>query len=152
MGAMELLETLPQESRFCAIVAESPSVSFREEGYYRFGRPFHVGPWLGRTFFRPTLELGILLVRAWYGVDLNTVAPGKAVVGARTPILLIHGLADRVVLPYHSDWIQAQNPSWITVWRVPGAIHTLAYKTAPLEFEERVLQWFRDHAQPAAPH
>ena len=55
MGGMELLESLPRESRFCALVAESASASFREEAYGRFGRPFHIGPWLGRTFFRPTL-------------------------------------------------------------------------------------------------
>jgi len=77
-GGMELLESLPREPRFCAIVAESASASFREEAYYRFGRPFHTGPWLGRTFFRPPLEAGILFVRLWYGVDLGTVTPEQA--------------------------------------------------------------------------
>ena len=148
MGGMELLESLPHEPRFCALVAESASASFREEAYYRFGRPFHTGPWLGRTIFRPTLETGILFVRLWYGVDLGTVAPEEAVARTNTPILLIHGLKDRVVLPYHSDWIQAKNPSAITVWEVPGAIHTGAYKAAPAEFERRVLQWFGEHTAP----
>jgi hypothetical protein len=151
MGGMELLESLPREPRFCAIVAESASASFREEAYYRFGRPFHTGPWLGRTFFRPPLEAGILFVRLWYGVDLGTVTPEQAVVGTKVPILLIHGLNDRVVLPYHSDWIQAKNPTAITVWKVPGAIHTGAYKAAPQEFEQRVLEWFASHPSPVRP-
>ena len=151
MGGMELLESLPREPRFCAIVAESASASFREEAYYRFGRPFHTGPWLGRTFFRPPLEAGILFVRLWYGVDLGTVTPEQAVVGTKVPILLIHGLNDRVVLPYHSDWIQVKNPTAITVWKVPGAIHTGAYKAAPQEFEQRVLEWFASHPSPVRP-
>ncbi len=128
------------------MVAESASASFREEAYYRFARPFHVGPWLGRTFFRPTLELGILYVRVRYGVDLGTVTPEEAVGGAKTPILLIHGLEDRNVLPYQSDLIQAGNPLYVVVWKVPGAIHTGAYKAAPEEFERRVLQWFVNHS------
>jgi fermentation-respiration switch protein FrsA (DUF1100 family) len=90
--------------------------------------------------------VGILYVRLRYGVDLGTVRPEEAVVGAKTPILLIHGLEDRNVLPYHSDLIQARNPLYIVVWKVPGAIHTGAHKAAPQEFEEKVLQWFANHA------
>ncbi len=145
MGGMELLESLPSEPRLCAIVAESPSASFREEAYFRFGRPFHAGPWLGRTFFRPTLDVGILFVRLWYGVNLDTVAPEQAVVGMRTPVLLIHGLSDRNVPPYNSDLIQAKNPKAITVWKVPGAAHCAASKVAPQEFEKRILDWFAQH-------
>lgn len=103
MGAMELLESLPQETRFCAIVAESPSSSFREEAYARFGRPFHTGPWLGRTFFHPTLDAGLLYVRLRYGLDFEAVSPENAVVGTKTPTPLIHGLNDHNVPPYHSD-------------------------------------------------
>jgi len=55
-----------REPRFCAIVA-SRRRSFREEAYY-LGRPFHTVV-VGRTFFRPPLEAGILFVRLWYGVD-----------------------------------------------------------------------------------
>jgi dipeptidyl aminopeptidase/acylaminoacyl peptidase len=150
MGGMELLESLPSEPRFCAVVAESPSASFREEAYFRFGRPFHAGPWLGRTFFRPTLDAAILFVRLWYGVNLDTVAPEQAVVGMKTPVLLIHGLSDRNVLPYNSDLIQAKNPAAITIWKVPGAPHCGASKVAPEEFEKRVVDWFAQH--PSAPN
>ena len=148
MGAMELLEALPRESRLCAVVAESASASFREEAYVRFGRPFHTGSWLGRTFFRPTVDTGFLYVRLRYGLDLETVSPEQAVVGTKAPILLIHGLNDHVVPPYHSDLIQAQNPSTIVMWKVPGAIHTQAHHAAPQEFEQKVLQWFGDHSKP----
>ena len=145
MGGMELLEALPREPRFCALVAESPSASFREEAYARFGRSLHIGPWLGRTFFRPTLDAGILYARLRYGINLDDVRPADAVVGSKVPILLIHGQADRNVLPYHSDMIQAMNPLSIVVWKVPGAAHCAASKVAPEEFEQKVLQWFANH-------
>ena len=151
MGGMELLESLPHESRFCAVIAESPSASFREEAYFRFGRPFHAGPWLGKTFFRPTLEVGLLFVRLRYGIDLNTVAPEQAVVGTRIPILLIHGLNDRNVPHYNSDLIRMMNPDAITVWKVPGAAHCGASRVAPQEFEERVLDWFGQHSRTEDP-
>ncbi|MGO8762199.1 MAG: alpha/beta hydrolase family protein, partial [Desulfobaccales bacterium] len=98
-------------------------------------------------FFRPTLEVGILFDRLRYGVNLNAVVPEQAVVGMKTPILLIHGLNDRNVPHYHSDLIQAKNPSWITVWKVPGAGHCAVGKAAPQEFQERVLEWFGRHSK-----
>jgi uncharacterized protein len=60
MGAAELLQSLAREPRFCAVIAESPFATFREVAYARFGRPFHAGPWLGRTLFRPTIDFGFL--------------------------------------------------------------------------------------------
>ncbi len=148
MGAAELLQSLPREPRFCAVVAESPFASFREVAYARMGQPFNVGPWIGRTFFRPTVEVGFLYVRLKYGLNMETASPEDAVVGLKTPVLLIHGLDDKNIPPYHSDLIQAKNPAAIAVWKVPGAIHTGAYKAAPEEFKQRILQWFGNHARP----
>jgi fermentation-respiration switch protein FrsA (DUF1100 family) len=145
MGAAELLQSLSQETRFCAVVAESPFATFREVAYARFGRPFHTGPWLGRTFFRPTVDTGFLYVRVRYHVDMEDASPEGAVGRSKTPVLLIHGLADRNIPPYHSDLIQVRNPTSIEVWKVPGAVHTGAYKVAPEEFDRRVLAWFAAH-------
>jgi len=152
MGAAQLLQSLPKEPRFCAVVGESPFATFREVAYARFGRQFHVGPWLGKTFFRPTVEVGILYVRLRYGLNMETASPERAVEGLRIPVLLIHGLSDRNIPPYHSDRIQSHNPSDITVWKVPGAVHTGAHKAAPEEFERRVLGWFATHSAAAPAH
>ncbi len=142
MGAAQLLQALPKEPRFCAVVAESPFATFREVAYARFGRQFHTGPWLGKTFFRPTVDAGILYVRLRYGFNMEMASPEHAVEGMKIPVLLIHGLDDRNIPPYHSDRIQSRNPSSITVWKVPGAVHTGAHQAAPEEFERRVLGWF----------
>ena len=147
MGAAELLQSLMREPRFCAIIAESPFASFREVAYARFGRPFHTGPWLGRTFFRPTVDAGFLYVRIHYGLNMEDASPERAVVNSKVPVLLIHGLNDQNIPPYHSDLIEAKNPKSVVVWNVPGAVHTGAYKAAPEEFNRRVLGWFAAHSR-----
>jgi uncharacterized protein len=151
MGAAQLLQSLPKEPRFCAVVAESPFASFREVAYARFGRPFHAGPWLGRTFFRPAVDVGFLYVRFHCGLNMEDASPEQAVVGNKAPVLLIHGLNDTNIPPYNSDLIQAKNPAVVVVWKVPGALHTGAHAAAPQEFERRVLEWFASHSLPSAP-
>jgi len=143
---------LPKESRFCAVVAESPFATFREVAYARFGREFHVGPWLGRTVFRPTVDIGFLTVRLIYGLDMEQASAARTVVSTKTPVLLIHGLKDRNIPPYHADWIQSMNPSDIVVWKVPGASHTMAHQTEPKEFEQKVLEWFRRYTPEETPN
>lgn len=145
MGAAQLLQALPKEPRFCAVVAESPFATFREVAYARFGRPFHTGPWIGRTFFHPAVDVGFLYVRLRYGLNMEAASPKQAVIGTKTPVLLIHGLQDHNIPPYHSDLIAAKNPSSIVVWKVPSALHTGAHQAAPQEFERRVLEWFAEH-------
>lgn len=146
MGAAQLLQSLPGEPRFCAVAAESPFATFREVAYARFGRQFNTGPWLGRTFFHPTVDTGFLYVRLRYGFDMEKASPADAIAKTTVPILLIHGLNDRNIPPYHSDLIQARSPKSVTVWKVPGAVHTGAHKAAPEEFERRVLGWFASHS------
>jgi uncharacterized protein len=147
MGAAQLLQALPKEPRFCAVVAESPFATFREVAYARFGREFHTGPWLGRTFFRPTVDAGFLFARLRYGLNMENASPEQAVESVRVPVMLIHGLSDRNIPPYHSDEIQSHNPADVVVWKVPGAVHTGAHKVAPVEFEAKVLDWFQSHRQ-----
>jgi dipeptidyl aminopeptidase/acylaminoacyl peptidase len=151
MGAAQLLQALPREPRFCAVVAESPFASFREVAYVRMGQPFDVGPWIGRTFFRPAVDVGFLYIQLKYGLDMETASPGEAVTKVKIPVLLIHGLDDKNIPPYHSDLIQARNPASIVVWKVPGAVHTGAHAAAPEEFDRKVLDWFAQHQSASQP-
>lgn len=146
MGAAQLLQSLAKESRFCAVVAECPFATFREVAYARFGRPFHTGDWLGRSFFRPTVDFGFLYTRFRYGLDMESAAPEEAVLRTTVPIFLLHGLADKNIPSYHSLEIQARNPSVITLWRVAGADHCGTHSVAPVEFEQKVLAWLREHS------
>jgi uncharacterized protein len=146
MGAAQVLQSLSEESRFCAIVAESPFESFREVAYARFGRPFHAGPWLGRSLFWPTAETGFMYVRLKYGLNLDAASPREAVRHSHIPVLLIHGTADGNIPSYNSDDIQAANPSRVQLWKVSGAGHCGAHEVAGEEFDRRVLDWLSQHS------
>jgi dipeptidyl aminopeptidase/acylaminoacyl peptidase len=148
MGAAILLQSLVAEPRFCAVVAESPFSNFRRAAYDRPARFLggH-GLWVGRTLLRPVFEVGFEYARLRYGLPLADASPVEAVARSRTPVLLIHGLADLNMRPYHSRRISDARPDHhaIELWEVPGAGHCGAWSTVPKEFETRVLNWFQDN-------
>jgi uncharacterized protein len=146
MGAAQILQALSREPGFCAVVAESPFETFREVSYTRFGQPFHLGPWLGRTFFWPTDEVGFLYVRMKYELNLDSASPKKAVRASTVPVFLIHGTIDHNIPSYNSKDIQAANPLHAILWLVPGADHCGAYQAGPVEFGRRILSWFSEHS------
>jgi dipeptidyl aminopeptidase/acylaminoacyl peptidase len=141
MGAAELLQSLQEETRFCAVVAESPFSTFREIAYDRMGQPFHMGPWVGRVPLRPLVEIAFLRVRWKYRLDLQQVSPQNTVARSHTPVLLIHGQIDGNIRVRHSRAIHRAAPQTV-LWEVPGADHCGAIAVSPREFETRVLGWF----------
>jgi pimeloyl-ACP methyl ester carboxylesterase len=145
MGAAELLQSLSIEPRFCAVAAESSFSTFREIAYDRMGQPFHLGPWFGRTIFRPVVEFAFLYARWKYGLDMQQVSPEDSVAATRVPVFLIHGQIDSNIPLRHSRRIQVRNPNAV-LWEVPNANHCGAISTAPQEFNQRLLTWFS--AQP----
>jgi len=148
MGAAHILQALAKETRFCGVIAESTFESFRKVSYARFGRPFHTGPWLGRTFFWPTDEIGFLYVRLRYGLDMDLASPKEAVAASKVPVFLIHGIRDRNIPPYNSEDIQVANPTKAVLWLVPQAAHCGARGVAPEEFDRRILLWLTEHSLP----
>ena len=148
MGAAILLQSVREDTRFCAVAAESPFASFRQIAYLRVGQFVGTGTWLGKLALRPVVELAFLYGRITRGVSVADASPEEAVVGSRVPILLIHGLADNNIPFQQFEWIRSHNAADITLWEVPGAGHCGAVDAAPQEFDSRVLRWFavHDHA------
>jgi pimeloyl-ACP methyl ester carboxylesterase len=144
MGAVQLLESVQTETRFCAVVAESPFASFREIGYDRVGQRFHTGSWLGRTLLRPIVEFAFVYARLKYKLDFERVSPADAIVRSKVPIFLIHGEVDSNIPVRHADLIVARNPG-VSLWQVPNAEHCGAMSTAPDEFRDKVAGWFVSH-------
>ncbi len=147
MGAAQLLQSLRTETRFCAVVAESPFASFREIGYDRVGQRFNTGPWLGRTLLRPIVEFAFIYARLKYKLNFEQVSPEDAIAQTKIPIFLIHGQADSNIPVRHAELIAARNPA-ISLWEVPNADHCGAMSTAPEESRDKVLSWFTSHARP----
>jgi dipeptidyl aminopeptidase/acylaminoacyl peptidase len=142
MGAAVLLQSLPLERRFRAVVAECPFSSFDAIAKERIQQI------LGGTFqlTAPIAWTGLAYVRLRYGVDLRKASPIEAVRHTETPVLLIHGLRDRNISPQHSRYLLMANPRRIVPWFVPKAGHIGAYGAGPEVFEERVMSFYRMHA------
>ena len=145
MGAAILLQSVREETRFCALVAESSFANIRHIAYVRVGQFVGTGTWLGKIALRPAVELAFLYGRITRGVSLTDASPEDAVVGSRVPILLVHGLADNNIPFQQSEWIRSRNPVDITRWEVPGAGHCGAVSVVPREFDTRVVGWFSAH-------
>jgi len=144
MGASQLLQSLGTHPHFCAVAAESPFANFREIAYDRMGQPFHLGPWIGRTFLRPLVEIAFLRARLKYHLDMQNISPENSAASSAIPILLIHGQLDSNIPLRHSQIIHARAPH-TQLWEVPAADHCGALSTAPQEFEHRLLSWFVPH-------
>jgi len=146
MGAAELLESLDTHPKLCAVAAESPFANFREIAYDRMGQPFHTGPWLGRTFLRPVVEVAFLRASWKYRLDMQKVSPERSIADSRVPVLLIHGQTDSNIPGRHSRLIHTGDPATL-LWEVPHADHCGAFSEAPEEFEHRLLDWFSSKPQ-----
>jgi len=138
MGAAILIQTLPTESRFRAVVADSPFATFEEAAYNRLDRRLY----LRRPFAWPFMEGGLLYARAVYSLDLRRASPADAIRRTRTPVLLIHGEADERTPVYHSRELHAVNPVATVLWEVAGADHGGAMQVVPELYRRRVLEWF----------
>ena len=134
LGASELLESLNHETRFRAVVAESAFSSFPEIAIERVGR---ITP-----LASPLVSSGILWARLRYGTNLRDSSALEAIRRSRTPVLLIHGLEDRLTSPENSRRLADANPAITQLWMIPAAGHANAWATAGKEFESRVLAWF----------
>jgi dipeptidyl aminopeptidase/acylaminoacyl peptidase len=148
MGAAQLLQTIADPTLFCDAVAESSFESFREVAFDRVGQRLGTGPWLGRTLLRPAIEVGFLSARLRTGLDLSGANPARTLRDSTTPVLLIHGLADRNMPVRHAEALAAAGHlGHVTLWLVPGATHVAAWAAAPVEYPARVLAFFAAHEQ-----
>jgi len=141
MGSAILLESLTQEPRFRAIVAECPFSSFEDVACYRLQEASGLGHWAAW----PVARAGFLYARIRYGVDLSKASPAAAVRASHVPVLLIHGTSDRNIPFAESEMIHALNPAVTRLWLVEGARHVSALAARPAEYVSNVVDWFRSH-------
>ena len=147
MGAAMILEAMRSTPGFCAVVADAPFDSFREVSYERSGQKYGHHDGLGRTLFRPVIDIGYLWVRLRYGIDMEEASPDRTVAQTQVPALLIHGTADTNLPIRHSRLIMADNPGRpnLQLWEVPGAEHCKSINVDPIGYEQHVIGWFQSH-------
>jgi fermentation-respiration switch protein FrsA (DUF1100 family) len=141
LGAAVLLSSLKGESRFRAVVAESPFSSFHSVAYDRLGGAIRIRGIAARLTLWPIVEPAFLYTRLRYGLNLWAASPRDAVAASHVPVFLIHGTSDTNILPWHSRELSRIRPG-IELWEPAGVSHTGAYGADPAEFERRVTQWF----------
>jgi hypothetical protein len=141
MGAAILIESLPREPRFRALVADCPFDSFEDVAYYRLENASGLGRWAAW----PVVQTGFLYARLVHGLDLRQASPARAIRSTTVPILLIHGTDDTNIPSSESLALHALNPRSTTLWLVPGAQHVDSLSTSPQEYVRRVEEWFRSH-------
>jgi pimeloyl-ACP methyl ester carboxylesterase len=141
LGAAILIQSSAVDPVFKSIVAECSYADLRGVGEYRVQRMAPLPPWLARPASEAMLEFAFLYARPRFGVDLSKVSPVTDIARTKTPILLIHGLADTRTPPWNSEELAKANPR-AALWLVPGAGHVGASRARPEEFNRRVLDWF----------
>ncbi len=144
-GAALMLQSLAEETRYCAVAVEDAFSTAREMSFERVSGPLHLGNWFGKTLGRPMIAIAQLYAKQRYGIDLLQPSPLKALVHSNVPVLLIHGTEDHNISPRHSVILAKAAPSHVQLWLVPHAWHTGAWSVAHEEFESRVLGWFEEH-------
>jgi dipeptidyl aminopeptidase/acylaminoacyl peptidase len=147
MGAAVALQGAAVTPDVCAVAVESPFSHFREIAYDRIERQSGLGRWFPKSLARPVLELSLLYARIRYRVDLTKADPASAMAATHVPELLIHGTEDHNIPLRHSLLLMEVGASHAELWQVRGAVHGNAVEVAPKEFERRILDWFRNHAQ-----
>jgi dipeptidyl aminopeptidase/acylaminoacyl peptidase len=143
LGGAHLLMAEAERPTFCAIVTDAAYATFLDAGLDRIARPLLIGD-AGRWVGRPAAYAGLAYVRARYGVNLLRASPEAAIAGIRTPVLLIHGDADRNTPVYHARALAAAQPQ-ATVWIVPGAAHDGCWRAEPEAYPRRIVAFFRQH-------
>src|ERR1035441_10386321 len=138
MGASILLESLPREPRFRAVVADCPFATFEEVAYDRLEQR----GMLGTAVSWPVVQIGFLYTRMRYGLNLRDASPAAAVRFTKVPVLLIHGMKDANIPPRHSRELHALNPATTQLWEVPGADHVASLGAAPQQYQHIVIAWF----------
>ncbi|HVY94215.1 MAG TPA: alpha/beta fold hydrolase [Bryobacteraceae bacterium] len=139
LGAAVLLQSLETETRFRAVVAESPYYDFSSIADERIARMLPEGTkWVAGPF----VASGITWERWRRGIDLREASPAEGLRHSETPVLLIHGAEDNKTSPENSERLAQAAGKHVVLWIVPGAHHADAWATVKKEFESRVLGWF----------
>lgn len=141
MGASSLLESLPAEPRFRAVVADCPFADFESVAYHRLALLTH----LPEPLFWPVVQLGFSYTQLLYRIDLHAASPATVIPSVTTPVLLIHGTADAKTPVEHSRRLHALNTGSTRLLEIRHAGHAASFRVEPDAYRRAVLDWFESH-------
>jgi hypothetical protein len=144
MGGAILIETLP-DVPFCAAVTDSAFADLPSLGKWRIGTRLYLPDSLHGIVATPFVAAADWYTQGWHGIALQSASPVSLLTRARVPLLVIHGTGDRHVPPSDARMLAEANPRFVTLWLVPGAVHTQAWAAAPRAYPARVLAFLAAH-------
>ncbi|HVW11201.1 MAG TPA: alpha/beta fold hydrolase [Bryobacteraceae bacterium] len=116
LGGAVLLQSLETETRFRAVVAESPYYDFPHIANERIARMLPEGTkWIAGPF----VASGIAWERLRRGIDLRETSPAEGLRRTHTPVLLIHGAEDSQTAPENSELLAQAAGKNVVLWIVP---------------------------------
>jgi len=140
MGAAVSLQSAAFVPQIEGVVAEGSFRDLREVTFDYAG--LQQSAFLGKTLFRLAALVAIWIAQTQGGFRFEDVSPEKAGAIRSFPVLLICGASDRKIPCRHSEAIFNSAIGPKELWNVPGTGHEQAIKTAPAEFQRRVLGFF----------
>lgn len=134
MGAsIALLVAAEETERVQAVVADSAYARFDSAVEGRIRMAF--GPAMAPVVTPAARRVGEALM----GVRADEIAPMEAMRRiCPRPVLLIHGLEDRLIPPENAERLLSAAPCSASLWEVPGAAHVQAVHVAREEYARRV--------------
>lgn len=137
MGGAVSLVVASSNKKIRAVAADSAYTTFNDV-IFRFAWLFYHIPKY------PLMPLTLLALRFRYGLNPNTFSPLFHIAKiAPRPVLLIQGEEDRRVPRSEGEMLFKMAGEPKEIWYAPLAHHAQAYNVDPLEYEKRVLNFFR---------
>lgn len=135
MGAASSIFALAQEPTIGALVSDCGFADLTPVVTQEWPKTSHLPGWV----LIPTNWA----VRALFHYNLFEVKPVDAMRQlTHTPVLIVHGDADRLINVSHAYEFQKANPS-AALWIVHGADHAASYKDNPFVYTNKVTEFFQ---------
>jgi fermentation-respiration switch protein FrsA (DUF1100 family) len=140
MGAAIALQVAATNPLVSAVWADSPFASLRRitEEYVR-----HVTH-LPDVVLNPVLWTTIRMANYRGNFDLELVNPLSVAASINCPVYMVHGTADQLISPQHSESIYGALTNKKEIWLVEGARHARAVGHSRKEYSERITRFFRE--------
>ncbi len=139
MGAAVALITAALSERICTVVADS-SFARLKNTLTRWGTQRGVPHMLARNYVSSVLMVASL--RTEGRMDQTDPLLWTIHIGPR-PIMFIHGAEDPYVQVQEVERMASLAEGPVEIWNVPGVGHRGAYLADPVEYNRRIVDWFK---------
>ncbi len=139
MGAAVALITAALSERICTVVADSSFVRLKHT-LARWGTQRGVPQAIARQYANSVLMIASL--RTEGRMDQTDPILWTVHIGPR-PILFIHGAEDPFVSLREVERMARLAEGPVEIWNVEGVGHRGAYSSDPVEYNRRVIEWFK---------